>query len=99
VIDFHARTHACACTASCREQRATDTSVEKCKKRYDIFKAHYGAAMRLKQFFPFHLIDAMGSLEETHEAISLELRCVVECCTRWRVHARFTFDIKCACTP
>lgn len=44
---------------TCREQRATDVSVEKCKKRYDIFKAHYGATMRLKQFFPFHLIDSM----------------------------------------
>lgn len=30
--------------------------------------------MRLKQFFPFHLIDSMGTLEETQEAISLELR-------------------------
>jgi adenylate kinase len=30
--------------------------------------------MRLKQHFPFHLIDAMGSLEDTHEAITLELR-------------------------
>ncbi len=30
--------------------------------------------MRLKQFFPFHLIDSMGTLEETREAISLELR-------------------------
>lgn len=32
------------------------------------------ATMRLKQFFPFHLIDSMGTLEETQEAISLELR-------------------------
>jgi len=56
------------------EQRATDLSIEKCKKRYDIFKTHYGATMRLKQFFPFHLIDSMGTLEETQEAISLELR-------------------------
>lgn len=30
--------------------------------------------MRLKQFFPFHLIDSMGTLEETQEAISMELR-------------------------
>ncbi len=59
-----------------REQRATDLSIDKCKKRYDIFKMHYGATMRLKQFFPFHLIDSMGTLEETQEAISLELRYV-----------------------
>ncbi|KAF5837183.1 hypothetical protein DUNSADRAFT_4743 [Dunaliella salina] len=56
------------------EQRATDVSVEKCKRRYEIFKQHYSATMRLKQFFPFHLIDSMGTLEETQEAISLELR-------------------------
>eukprot|EP00955_Chlamydomonas_euryale_P116766 366438-Chlamydomonas_euryale.AAC.2 len=57
------------------EQRATDISVEKCKKRYAIFKQHYGASLRLKQFFPFHLIDAMGTLSETQEAITTELRC------------------------
>ncbi|GFH26290.1 uncharacterized protein HaLaN_24417, partial [Haematococcus lacustris] len=56
------------------EQRSTDMSIEKCKKRYDIFKTHYSATMRLKQFFPFHLIDSMGSLDETREAISMELR-------------------------
>jgi len=58
-----------------RAQRTTDMSVEKCKRRYEIFKMHYSATMRLKQFFPFHLIDSMGTLEETQEAISLELRC------------------------
>eukprot|EP00798_Chlamydomonas_sp_ICE-L_P013833 gene13833-19754_t len=56
------------------EQRATDQSVEKCKKRYAVFKQHYAASLRLKQFFPFHLIDAMGDLEETQEAITEELR-------------------------
>ncbi len=61
-------------------------SVEKCKRRYEIFKTHYSATMRLKQFFPFHLIDSMGTLEETQEAISLELRCdlyaVLRCCSK-----------------
>lgn len=62
--------------ALCRsEQRATDVSVEKCRKRYAIFKQHYTATLRLKQFFPFHLIDAMGTLAETQEAITKELRC------------------------
>lgn len=59
----------------CSEQRATDVSVEKCRKRYAIFKQHYTATLRLKQFFPFHLIDAMGTLAETQEAITKELRC------------------------
>lgn len=58
----------------CSEQRATDVSVEKCRKRYAIFKQHYTATLRLKQFFPFHLIDAMGTLAETQEAITKELR-------------------------
>mmetsp|Transcript_26912 Transcript_26912/g.58761 ORF Transcript_26912/g.58761 Transcript_26912/m.58761 type:complete len:585 (+) Transcript_26912:197-1951(+) len=56
------------------EQRATDMSLQKCKKRYAVFKQHYTATLRLKQFFPFHLIDAMGSLAETQEAITTELR-------------------------
>jgi hypothetical protein len=30
--------------------------------------------LRLKQFFPFTLIDAMGSLEETRQQITKELR-------------------------
>ena len=60
--------------ARCREQRMTDLSVGKCKKRYGIFKQHYMASLRLKAFFPFHLIDAMGTLAETQEAITTELR-------------------------
>ncbi|MEW5303485.1 MAG: hypothetical protein WDW36_006171 [Sanguina aurantia] len=55
-------------------QRTTDLSIETCKKRYDIFRQHHSAVLRLKQFFPFHLIDAMGSLAETQEAITTELR-------------------------
>jgi hypothetical protein len=39
--------------------------VELCRKRYQVFKTHYSAILRLKQFFPFHLIDAMGSLQDT----------------------------------
>ncbi|GAX75664.1 hypothetical protein CEUSTIGMA_g3108.t1 [Chlamydomonas eustigma] len=56
------------------EQRSTDMSIIKCKKRYSIFRQHYTATLRLKQFFPFHLIDSMGSLAETQEAITTELR-------------------------
>lgn len=56
------------------EQRVTDTSIDTCKKRYNIFRQHYTATLRLKQFFPFHLIDSMGSLSETQDAITTELR-------------------------
>lgn len=38
-------------------------------------QAHYSATLRLKRFFPFTLIDAMGSLAETQEQITKELRC------------------------
>lgn len=33
-------------------------------------RRHYPAILRLKQFFPFHLIDAMGSLADTQEQIA-----------------------------
>lgn len=39
-----------------------------------MFRHHYSAILRLKQFFAFHLIDAMGSLTETQEQIEKELR-------------------------
>jgi len=57
-----------------KPERPTDVSVETAHKRYEIFKAHYSAILRLKQFFPFHLIDSMGSLTETQEQITQELR-------------------------
>jgi hypothetical protein len=37
-------------------------------------QAHYSATLRLKRFFPFTLIDSMGSLAETQEQITKELR-------------------------
>lgn len=39
-----------------------------------MFKAHYHTILRLKQYFPFSLIDAMGSLEECRQQIMRELR-------------------------
>eukprot|EP00882_Tetradesmus_deserticola_P005220 GHRQ01005497.1.p1 GENE.GHRQ01005497.1~~GHRQ01005497.1.p1 ORF type:complete len:460 (+),score=179.43 GHRQ01005497.1:61-1440(+) len=56
------------------EERSTDALPEKASKRYQIFKQHYSAILRLKQFFPFHLIDACGSPAETQEQIRQELR-------------------------
>ena len=35
---------------------------------------HYTTLLRLKQYFPFSLIDAMGSLDECKAQIARELR-------------------------
>lgn len=51
------------------EQRITDMDIETCKKRYAIFRSHYSATLRLKRFFPFHLIDAMGTVSETQVCV------------------------------
>ncbi|KAF6250719.1 hypothetical protein COO60DRAFT_1568871 [Scenedesmus sp. NREL 46B-D3] len=56
------------------EERSTDALPEKASKRYQIFRQHYSAILRLKQFFPFHLIDACGSPADTQEQIRQELR-------------------------
>lgn len=37
-------------------------------------QAHYHTILRLKSFFPFSLIDAMGTLEEARQQIMRELR-------------------------
>lgn len=37
-------------------------------------QAHYGTLLRLKQYFPFSLIDAMGTVEECRRQIVRELR-------------------------
>lgn len=52
----------------------------RCRKRYAIFKTHYAATLRLKNYFPFTLIDAMGSVEETRQQITKELRCGPHVC-------------------
>jgi adenylate kinase len=54
--------------------RSTDISEALCRRRYQVFKAHYTTILRLKSYFPFSLIDAMGSLEETRAQIVRELR-------------------------
>lgn len=38
------------------------------------FKKNYGMVLKLKEFFPFSLIDAMGSLAECEAQIARELR-------------------------
>ena len=37
-------------------------------------QAHYSTLLRLKQYFPFSLIDAMGGLDECRAQIARELR-------------------------
>jgi hypothetical protein len=54
--------------------RTTDASEGLCRRRYQVFKAHYQTILRLKSFFPFSLIDAMGTQEETRSQIVRELR-------------------------
>ena len=54
--------------------RSTDRDEEMAKRRYAIFKEHYDTLMRLKQYFPFTLIDAMGNLSDCEAQIARELR-------------------------
>jgi len=54
--------------------RATDIDEEAMRRRYQVFTEHYGTLVRLKKFFHFHLIDAMGSLEDCKDQIAQELR-------------------------
>jgi adenylate kinase len=75
-----------SCVVTIRAERATDISEEKASKRYNIFKRHYTAILRLKQFFPFHLIDAMGSIEETRAQMGRELRYQVSTCSAGSMH-------------
>ncbi|CAG9460843.1 unnamed protein product [Pedinophyceae sp. YPF-701] len=56
------------------EVRATDLDEQRCRKRYTTFKEHYGAMLRLMQFFPFALIDAMGTVQDCEAQIARELR-------------------------
>ena len=39
------------------ELRVTDVDEAKARQRYAVFKQHYGTLLRLKQYFPFSLID------------------------------------------
>ncbi|CAI5948570.1 unnamed protein product [Closterium sp. NIES-64] len=50
-----------------QEVRATDLCEKSARRRYHIFRQHYDTLLRLKAFFPFHLIDGMGTLAECRE--------------------------------
>lgn len=59
---------------SLQEVRATDLCETSARRRYQIFREHYDTLLRLKTFFPFHLIDSMGTLSECREQIEKELQ-------------------------
>ncbi|RGB39379.1 hypothetical protein C1646_664641 [Rhizophagus diaphanus] len=46
------------------EERVTDYDEMLIRARYRIFKEHFGALMKLAKIFPFHLINAVGTIEE-----------------------------------
>eukprot|EP00241_Pyramimonas_parkeae_P015246 CAMPEP_0114289110 /NCGR_PEP_ID=MMETSP0059-20121206/7185_1 /TAXON_ID=36894 /ORGANISM="Pyramimonas parkeae, Strain CCMP726" /LENGTH=537 /DNA_ID=CAMNT_0001410333 /DNA_START=303 /DNA_END=1917 /DNA_ORIENTATION=+ len=54
--------------------RATDMSAAKAHLRYQIFKEHASTLKRLQDYFPYHVIDSMGTFSEVQNAIKRELR-------------------------
>jgi adenylate kinase len=54
--------------------RATDGSDAIARARYGVFRTHYGTLLRLKERFPFTLVDACGTLADTEAQIATELR-------------------------
>ena len=44
-------------------------SEKSARRRYHIFRQHYDTLLRLRAFFPFHLIDGMGTLSECREQV------------------------------
>lgn len=55
------------------EERPTDIDVELCRKRYKVFKeTTFDALQSLREFFPFHFIDAERDLLEVQQSILAE---------------------------
>lgn len=63
-------------------------SEKSARRRYKIFKQHYDTLLRLRAFFPFHLIDGMGTLAECREQVMrLGIPACLTClapCSLWR---------------
>ncbi|KAL6769636.1 hypothetical protein ACKKBG_A31795 [Auxenochlorella protothecoides x Auxenochlorella symbiontica] len=74
IADLHNKRVADAGTGEVWDVRTTDINEQLCRRRYQVFKMHYQTILRLKQFFPFSLIDAMGTPEECRQQIMRELR-------------------------
>eukprot|EP01090_Pellita_catalonica_P017079 TRINITY_DN5082_c0_g1_i1.p1 TRINITY_DN5082_c0_g1~~TRINITY_DN5082_c0_g1_i1.p1 ORF type:complete len:476 (-),score=47.53 TRINITY_DN5082_c0_g1_i1:45-1472(-) len=49
--------------------RSTDISEKAVYARYATFKAHFGTLISLREIFPFHLINASGSIEDVQKQI------------------------------
>lgn len=56
------------------EPRLTDLSEEAARNRYKIFREHYHTLLRLRRYFHFTMINAMGSLAQCEAQIARELR-------------------------
>ncbi|RCI03219.1 hypothetical protein CU098_010524 [Rhizopus stolonifer] len=54
------------------DERVTDNDENLIRERYSIFKAHYGSLLKLSKMFPFHLINATGSIKEVLQIILKE---------------------------
>ncbi|EIE90637.1 hypothetical protein RO3G_15348 [Rhizopus delemar RA 99-880] len=54
------------------EERVTDNDESLIRERYAIFKAHYGSLLKLSKMFPFHLVNATGSIKEVLQIILKE---------------------------
>ncbi|ORY98603.1 putative adenylate kinase [Syncephalastrum racemosum] len=54
------------------DERVTDNDETVIRNRYAIFKEHYGSLLKLSKMFPFHLINATGSIKEVMEIILRE---------------------------
>ena len=74
IASLHNRRVLDAGTGDVWNVRTTDVNESLCRRRYQVFKAHYSTILRLKSYFPFSLIDAMGSLHECRAQIVRELR-------------------------
>ncbi|KAG0231588.1 hypothetical protein BGW42_008739 [Actinomortierella wolfii] len=55
-----------------KEERVTDYDELLIRARYQIFKDHYSCLLRLSKFFPFHLINAVGSVDSVMRTILKE---------------------------
>ncbi|KAF9980200.1 hypothetical protein BGZ65_005414 [Modicella reniformis] len=54
------------------EERVTDFNELLIRARYQIFKDHYSCLLKLSKIFPFHLINAVGSIESVMRIILKE---------------------------
>jgi hypothetical protein len=71
---LHARALEAGVPHAAAAARATDATEAIAKARYQVFRRHYSTLLRLKERFPFCLIDACGSLADTEAQIATELR-------------------------